>query len=165
MIVILSSYILFTRETFSGVDIVVLKLEVALLRAVVVEVEAVEVSLEDIVNTEEVVFVVDVTTGVFDVDEVVVGDNVGVIIDFEDVTVEVVDVDDVVEVFSAIDVFAVVVDTNNVVLVVLNIDSVVIFFEEVDVGDSDAVNEGFDVVTDDGDVVFEVVDISVLMFV
>ena len=160
MIVILSSYISFTKETFSGVDIVVSALEVVLLGAVVVEVEAFEAAE------------VDVTTGVFDVDAVVVDDMVVVIIDFDDVTVGAVDVDDVVEVVSAIDVFAVVVDTNNVVLVVLDIDSVVIFFDAVDVVDfdvvdSDAVDAGFDVVIDDGDVVFEVevVDISVLVFV
>ena len=108
-----------------------------LLGAVVVEVEA--VALEDIVETEKVAFVVGVTTGVFDVDVVVVGDMVIVMIDFDDVTVEAV-------------------DTNNVVLAVLDIDSVVIFFDAVDVG--------FDVVIDDGDVVFkvEVVDIVVLVF-
>ena len=103
---------MFTKKTFSGVDIVVLTLEFALLGAVV-EVET--VALEDIVETEEAVFVVDDTTGAFDVDVVVIGDMVVVMIDFDDVTVEAVDVEDVVEVFSAIDVFAVVVDTNNVV--------------------------------------------------
>ena len=118
------------------------------------EVEA--VALEDIVETEEVVFVVDATTGVFDNDAVMVDDMVVVMIDFDNVTVEASDVDDVVEVVFAIDMFAVVVDTNNVVLVVLDIDEVVIFLDEVDVVD-------FDVVIDDGDVVFEVevVDISV----
>ena len=153
MIVILSSYISFTKETFSGVDIVVSTLEVVLLGAVVVEVEAVEaVEVFEVVEAAEV----DVTTGVFDVDAVVVDDMVVVMIDFDDVIVEAVDVDDVVEVVFAIDMFAVVVDTNNVVLVVLDIDEVVIFLDEVDVVD-------FDVVIDDGDVVFEVevVDISV----
>ena len=75
-----------------------------------------------------------------------VDDMVVVIIDFDDVTVE------VVEVVSAFDVFAVVVDT---------------FFDAVDVVNSDAVDTGFDVVIDDSDVVFEVevVDISELVFV
>ena len=49
----------------------------------------------------------------------------------------------------------------------LDIGSVVIFFDAVDVVDSDAVDAGFDVVIDDGDVCLkvEVVDISVLVFV